>query len=131
MNGKKNLILSQLPGFVAGSLKYTDWSRTTQAEAGVGMGNTGVILGRPVPGERFPGDPTNRPLPRPPRAPEAEKPEPDKAEEVVIESALPEGEARGPVAGFLYFPFKGKPKSIKSLELLYTAPEGTVTLKLL
>lgn len=133
-NGKKDPMLPQEPWFVAGSLKYADWSNPIQAEAGVGMGNAGVILGRPAPVERFPGDPTARPGRKAPRAPEATgttKREPDKPEDVVVESALPEGEFHGPVSGFLYFPFKGKPKSIKSLELLYAGPDGKATLKLI
>ncbi len=37
----------------------------------------------------------------------------------MIRTALPEGSFKGPVSGFLYFPWKGKPKSIKKLDLLY------------
>jgi hypothetical protein len=48
MNGKKTPILAQTPGVVASSLKYADQSRP-HLEAGGGVGNTGVILGRPPP----------------------------------------------------------------------------------
>lgn len=137
MNGKKRPLLPQSPGFVAASLKYPEWREGPRLEAAAGAGNTGVVLGRPEPVERFPGDPTaTSRLPRPPRAPEPEKPgaidrQPEAtADEVAVASALPEGPARLPVAGYLYFPYSGKTKSIKSLELLYSGPEGDAALKL-
>ena len=92
-----------------------------------------MILGRPVPVERFPGDPTARRR-LPPRAPEpedrsgAEKTPEPKAEEVVVETALPEGTQRLPVSGYLYFAYKGK---VKSVELIYDGPEGHAALRLL
>lgn len=138
MNGRKQLIHPQAPGFVAASLKYPDWQQSPRLEAGAGTGNTGVIIGRPDPVERFPGDPRARTrLPAPPRAPGPEnrsgierKPEP-AADEIAVRAALPEGPARGPVSGFLYFAYRGKMKSVKSLELVYSGPEGTTALKLL
>lgn len=88
--------------------------------------------------ERFPGDP--RPgrtrLPAPSKAPPpdygagVDREEPLRADEAVAESALREGEASGPFSGYLYFPFKGKTKSIRSLELLYQGPAGSATLRL-
>ena len=42
-----------------------------------------------------------------------------RATEVAVKSALPEGETKNPVAGFLYFPYRGKVKGIKTLELVY------------
>ena len=139
MNGKKSVLFAQAPAFVAASLKYPDWERRPTLTGGAGIGDAVVILGQPQSVERFPGDP--RPgqtrLPAPPRAPEAEdpsgidKPPPARADEVVVETALPEGETRQPVAGFLYFAHKGKTKSIRSLELIYNGPAGTATLRLL
>jgi len=116
---------------VAASLKYPDWERRPNLEAEAGVGNAGVIVGRPQTAERFPGDPrpAQQRLPRPPQAPPPEnrsgleKPEPVKADELALSAALPEGSARGPVSGYLYFAWKGKPGSIKSLELIY---QGTV-----
>ena len=35
------------------------------------------------------------------------------------------------MSGFLYFAYRGKTKALKSLELLYSGPEGTAVLKLL
>jgi hypothetical protein len=138
INGKKRALLAQAPGFVAASLKYPDWGWRPRLEAGAGMGNAGVILGRPRTVGRFPGDP--RPdrerLPHPPQAPAPEDRSgvdaapPLTADEAAVEGALPEGAFRGPVSGFLYFAFKGKTKSIRSLELLYTGPAGAAMLRL-
>jgi len=134
----KNLVLSpDSPGFVAASLRYPDWEMHPRAEASAGVGDTGVILGRPSAVGRFPGDPTptqNR-LPQPPRAPNdrngIEQQEPERAEDVIARTALPEGATARPVSGFLYFPYKGKTKSIKSVELIFRDKSGTVTLPLL
>lgn len=137
VNGKKTALLPQTPGMVAASLKYPDWERRTELVLGGGVGDTGVVFGRRDPVERFPGDPRPRQsrLPTPPRvptaAPEAEKEPTPPPEELVIQAALPEGEIRGPVAGYLYFAYKEKPRKIRKLELLYSGPAGDCVLRLL
>jgi hypothetical protein len=102
------------------------------------MGDAGVIVGRPRPVERFPGDPRpgeNR-LPRTPKAPTAtdrhgiEQQEPVSVDDVVAATALPAGNFNGPVAGYLYFRYRGKTKSIKSLELVVESKTGPLTLAL-
>ncbi len=121
VNGKRIAPVS--PQFAASMMNRPEWSSRPNLEAGGGMGNIGVILGRPVPGQT-PGGPPNT-GPRPPRAPDPadrsglDKPEPVSATDLLIRTALPEGSFKGPVSGFLYFPWKGKPKSIKNLDLLY------------
>ncbi len=50
-------------------------------------------------------------------------------EKQVEQASLPAGEHKVPISGALFFPFKGKTVSIKSLELMYTGPAGKVTLK--
>ncbi len=138
-NSKKNAIMAQSPGSVAVALKYSDWTQRPVLTGEVGVGDTDVVINQPRPTERFPGDPRDRQtrLPRPPRAPEPEdrsgldKAPPRRPEQIVVESALTEGEAQGPVAGYLYFPFKGKAKSIKSLDLLYEGPGGPLKLQLM
>jgi hypothetical protein len=123
INGKKPALLPQPATMVAATLTRPEWRMGRQAEASAGMGNADIILGRPVPSQ-IPGGPSRRP-PAPPRAPAPgppggiDRPEPVRAEELVVQTALPSGEHRGPVSGFLYFAWKGKPSSIKSLELLY------------
>jgi hypothetical protein len=136
VNGKKQLLFSQPPQFVAAALKWDDWENRRQLETGVGIGDSTIGVG-PRWDPRFPGDQRRRRLPSPPRAPDttpsADTVEPqEKAEEVVVTAALTEGKTAYPIAGYLYFPFKGKPKSIKSLELIYSGPGGgSITLRLL
>lgn len=138
LNGKKQVLFAQSPGFVAASLKYPDWERRGALEVSGGVGDTGVILGRPERVERFPGDPRPRQtrLPAPPKAPAPQDPSgldqqpPVRAEEALVEAALPEGKAAGPVSGYLYFAYKGKIKSIRTLELLYDGPAGHAILRL-
>jgi hypothetical protein len=115
---------------VAGTLRYPEWQTGPRLEGSVGSGPVDIVLGRPSP-TRIPGGPQSR-LPTPPRVPEADPPggvqrePPVKAEDLLIQTALPEGEIARPVSGFLYFPYKGKAGSIKKVELLW----GDAVLKL-
>ena len=135
---KKDVLAPETPGFVAAALKYPDWEYRPRLEAAGGVGDIGVILGRPADVERFPGDPrpgrTRLPAPTKAPAPEdrsgVEKPPPLRADEAVVSSALPHGPLKLPVGGYLYFHHKGKTKSIRALELLYQGPAGTATLRL-
>ena len=69
INNRKSVLFAQVPGMVAASIKYPDWEVRPTLEATAGLGDTGIILGRPPVTGRFPGDP--RPdqsrLPRQPR----------------------------------------------------------------
>jgi hypothetical protein len=135
LNGKKEALLAQSPNLVAASLKYPDWEYRPHLEARGGTADGGVIVGRPTPTERFPGDPTGRRLPAPPRAPDSrpngvEKRTLKTPAEVAVERALPEGDRVLPVSGYLYFPYKGKPKSLKSVELVFLGNGSALTLKL-
>jgi hypothetical protein len=51
-------------------------------------------------------------------------------EDRIKRSAVPDGDLKTPFAGLLFFPFRGKTKSIKTMELLYQGPAGTIALKL-
>lgn len=132
VNGKKPALLAQSSGMVAASLKYADWDNRRRID--VTMGD--IRVGTPQQTPRFPDDPTRRPLPAPPRAPApedrsgVEKQPQEPADQLVVKWALPEGESSKPVKGFLYFPHKGKPGSIKKLELLYSGPAGETTIVL-
>jgi len=138
LNGKKEVISAEGPGFVAASVKYPEWEQRKNVEVQGGIGDTGVVLGRPPVVGRFPGDPTPQQsrLPRGPTAPPPddrngiEKEDPARAEDVIAQKALPEGRAEKPLSGYLYFRYRGKTKSIKSLELVYAGKSGPVTLKL-
>lgn len=136
INGKKTPILPQTPAWVAASIKNPGWGSqgTRQLEAGGGIGNAGVILGRPQQVERFPGDPTvyrgPRPIPAPSQPNRVEKEPPPPIEDQIQQASMPESERKLPASGLLFFAYKGKTKSIKSVELLYEGPAGTATLKL-
>lgn len=130
VNGRKQTLAPQAPQFVAAALNNQDWDTHPHVVAAVGP----LVLGAPRPTERFPGDP-RAPLPPPPRDPGVnpsgpEKPPPVTAEELVVQAALPEGEHRGPVSGYLYFAYAGKIKRIHSLDLELEGSSGRVTLPL-
>ncbi len=138
LNGKKPPLPSDSPGFVVASIKYPDWqSPHPHAEASAGSSTGGgVVLGAPPTVGRFPDDPTATQVPVP-RAPSPEEQNgieqqpPKSVEEIINGSALVEGRADHPVSGFLYFPYRGKIKSLKSIELIYQSKDGSATLKLL
>ncbi len=126
----KTILYTDSPGAVASSLKYPDWQTHPSATAQAGVGNGSVILGAP-PVARFPGD---HRADRTPSVPRVEQPGPSgepKAAERPIETqiaiaALPEGPSQKPVKGLLFFPFSGKTKSIRSLDLIYDGGESGV-----
>jgi hypothetical protein len=133
VNGRKQALTPQSPEIVANALQYPDPNARTGLQPTAQLGP--IVLGQPQPTERFPGDP-NVQYPQPlPRAPDdnpsgLDKQPPVKAEELVVQAALPDGEHRGPTSGFLYFPYRGKVGHIKSLELIFDGPAGSTTLPL-
>jgi hypothetical protein len=48
----------------------------------------------------------------------------------VLKATLPEGTRALPVAGLIYFQYRGKEKGIKSMELVYNGPAGKATIEL-
>jgi hypothetical protein len=134
INGKKQVLFPQSPGMVAASLKYPDWQRKTQMTLGGGMGDRGIVIGQPRGPARFPGDRRAEPrLPAPPQAPTGDAPvekEPMDITELVQKVSLPEGLARFPVSGYLFFPYSGKLKSLKSVELLIETASEPLVLRL-
>lgn len=125
INQGKPVLFPDSSGTVAASLKYPDWEQhpTVTAQAGP------VIVGSPTSPGRFPGDPTRGvPLPRPagdPPDPSGVDKEPPKTvDEALARAALPEGLIEKPVRGCLYFRFRGKTKSIQSIELVYDSGDG-------
>ena len=125
-NGKKTVLFAQSPSMVAASLNHPEWryQQGRGATADLGVGGVNVGLGHPGQTSPFPGAPQSR-LPAPPRAPDAGAPggldpkEPVKPEEVLVQTALPAGVHKSPVSGFLFFAWRGKTSSIKTLELLW------------
>jgi hypothetical protein len=48
----------------------------------------------------------------------------------VQKAALPEGDRALPVAGVIFFPYRGKESGVHSVELIYTGPAGKATVAL-
>jgi hypothetical protein len=126
INGKKTVLVPQSPAVAASSLNHPEWRQRPTMEAGGGVGPIGVGMGGPQNRPPFPGAPTPQPrYPNPPRAPDAgapggiERPKLTTPEETLVQTALPTDSHRGPVSGFLFFPYTGKTSSIKSLVLTW------------
>lgn len=131
INGKMT-ITSDPPAAVASSIKFDDRAQRAkiQMAGSAGPVGAGTATNR---GPRFPGDPTGG-HPIPVDGPEISAPihknEPMSVDDRVKLASLPEAASTTPFAGLIFFPFAGKTKSIKTLELIYEGPEGKVTLKL-
>jgi hypothetical protein len=48
----------------------------------------------------------------------------------VQKATLPEGDRALPVAGLIYFQYRGKEKGVRTLELIYSGPAGKATIEL-
>ena len=127
LNSKKEVLQPQPPSMVAASLKHPEWEQPSGPTVTVGgaAGNTGVVVGgpprnpTPFPGSNPPGHQPTSPAPVPNDTRAGIEKEPVNAGVVLAETVFPEGSHHAPVSGFLFFPYKGKISSIKSLELLY------------
>lgn len=135
INGSGTLLRPDSPSAVAASIKYPDWEQHPVLVGTAGIGDAGVMAGRPRPVERFPGD--HRPAEQTDRGPmpRIENPlgrtqDPASVDELVARAALPEGDTALPAHGCLYFPFRKKMKTIKKLELVYAGPLGEGTLRI-
>ncbi|MBV8817935.1 MAG: hypothetical protein JO022_06235 [Acidobacteriaceae bacterium] len=137
---RKRLLRTEAAQMVAQSFKYGDIDRVPRVIGSAGAGNGGVIFGQPPNPGRFPGDPNatgtdpTRQIPRvPDQNPSGQEPIQETPPEVLcVHLALQDGPFAKPSGGLLYFPFSGKLKSIKTLELIFESPDGTkATLPLL
>lgn len=118
INGKK--ALPGLPyGMVLSNVKDPEWEPPIAATA---KPKGGIMKGGDEGGGG--GDKT------PPSAPKMSMPEQHAMEQKVIKGALPEGDRTPPVAGLLFFSFRGRSSSIQSVELIYSGPAGKATLAL-
>ena len=122
LNGRKPLSPAST-SMVAGSLHHPEWRETPRLEAGAGVGDGAVILGAPRP-QSIPGQPprSTTPLPAPgedPLAGGVSRAPRVTADELLVQTAFPEGTHHAAVSGYLYFPYKGKAGSLKTVELLY------------
>jgi hypothetical protein len=124
LNGKKIPLMPAGIEMVRASLQHPEWQQGPRLEAGAGIGDSSVILGAPRPAQ-IPGQPprTGQPLPAPPETDPGvggvPRTPPVTAEELLMQTALPEGKHHLPVSGFLFFPYRGKAGSVKTVELLF------------
>lgn len=113
INGRKQEILPQPASVAAAAVAHPEWSNQPHVEADGAAGPATVTLGRPrptqIPGMPVPGQP----------APQQTQRDRVRPEQVLLDTALPQGEHRSPASGFLYFAWTGKTSSIKTLELRY------------
>jgi hypothetical protein len=121
INGKKQAVPSQSVVLVLSSLKDPEWIPPEPVGGKGGGGKTSLSGGGGGGGGQ--GDP---PPPPPKMPPELQR----VMRQRVQKTALAEGERPLPQAGFLFFPYRGQPKSIQTIELLYKGPAGETTLEL-
>lgn len=127
INGAKQLVYPQSAHLVAGSIKNPHWERERGLVTGVGMGDTGIVIGAPRQRSRFPGDPTVRtPIPDPTSTEQGVSRGPSKdpleeAAQAVIDNAFAEGEAPGVRAGYIYFIYTKKLSTLKKIELVWVS----------
>ena len=123
INTQKSAIQPTSAASVAASLKYPSFAQPSSGPTV--NGGVGIGLGMPIPI----GRPLPNPAPADPNAParEAET----SLEDRIQHAALVEGDQPTPASGLIFFPYRGRMKSIKSIELIYEGPAGKVSLKLL
>ena len=118
INGKKVPLPGQPYGVVLGSLKDPEWEPPAETKS---KSKTGMSGG----GGGGQGE-SNEP-PTPPKMP---FPVRRAMEQRVQKATLPEGDRALPVAGLIFFQYRGKTKDIRSIELMYSGPAGKATLAL-
>jgi len=132
INGRKQLLEAAAPTLVMADMKHPEWRQPdANGEATATVNNNGVTIGgppvntNPFPGSRMPGTGTRTypPVEVPRDNPSGVQKEPMDAAELLRQTALVEGPHHSATSGFLYFPFRGKMSSIKTLELLYRDAE--------
>ena len=120
INGKKDLLPSQPWGLVAKGVKDLEWvspdavpgeSKSKGSVNGGGGGGQGSNT-LPPPTPKVPIDVLRG------------------WQLAVKNAALAQGDRALPQAGLIYFPYRGKVTSIRSLELIYEGPAGTASLTL-
>lgn len=106
LNRKEAGLQPASPSDVVFSLNRSEWSQPATMIPG------GPRSPDPVPGGQPPvGEPRYNPASSGNR--------PGKSDELLLETALVEGPHHAAFSGFLYFPYRGKMSSIKTLELLF------------
>jgi hypothetical protein len=128
LNGKKELLDSVAPTVVVADMQHPEYKLPRdgpRVETDGRLGPFGGSIGgppvnaNPFPGSQKPGSPPYPPPEIPRDDPGGVKIEPVDPYEVLLKTALVEGSHHAPTSGFVYFFFRGKSASIKSVELVY------------
>jgi len=114
VNGAKFDIPPDSPGMAAAFISDPNWEGTRGLEAAAGP----VIIGRPRAQPRFPDDPNTR------GDRQATGEQTRSLSEAMTAAAWPDGDVVTQRTGLLYFPWKGRVAKIKTLEIVWQAPEG-------
>ncbi len=120
INDKKTPQPSRPYGMVIGSVKDPDWEPPVPAES---KSKTSLNSGGGGRGDQ-------RDANSPPPIVHIPVPVQRAMAQRVQRASLPEGDRALPVAGLIYFQYRGKTQSIHSLELIYNGPAGKATLSL-
>jgi hypothetical protein len=120
VNGKKNVLPSEPYELVFHSLKDPEWQpppvpedqKSSSSKGGLTTGGGGQNDSAPPPPPKMPF-PLRRAM-----------------EQHVQKAAMQEGDRPLPQAGLLFFLYRGRSESIKSLELIYSGAAGKTTLTL-
>lgn len=116
INGKKDVLPSRQWGLVAKNIKDPNWAPPEAEEGQKSKGGFGTG-----------GQQAGSPPPLPPKPPiELLR----NWQQRLKRAALAEGDRALPQAGLLFFPYRGKAESIKSVELIYAGPAGNAALAL-
>jgi hypothetical protein len=118
INGKKTPLPSQPYGLVIGSVKDPEWEPPVPAAP-----KSKTSLGGGGKGEQGESNAPPAPVPIPIGKQRA-------MAQQVQRASLPEGDRALPVAGLIYFQYRGKTQSIHSIELIYAGAGGKASLKL-
>ncbi|MFN0166649.1 MAG: hypothetical protein ACKV22_09480 [Bryobacteraceae bacterium] len=118
INGKKTPLPSQPFGLVVGSLKDPEWEPPVPAAP-----KSKTSLGGGGGGAQGEADAPPAPVQIPIGVQRA-------MAQRVQKAALPEGDRTLPQAGLIFFQYRGKTESIRSIELIYAGPAGKATLTL-
>jgi hypothetical protein len=116
LKDKKNALPSQPFGYLTRSLKDPEW-QPPEEDQEEKKSKTGINTG---------GGGGNEPKVVPKMPLELRR----KMEQRVFKSVLPEGDRALPVAGLIFFQYRGKAQNMKGMELVYSGPAGTVSLPL-
>jgi hypothetical protein len=121
INGKKQALKSVPYGMVLASIKDPEWVPPESASSG--KGSKGGLTGGG-------GGGNDKDLNAPPPVVKVPLELQRAMAQHTQKAAIPLGDRTLPVAGLLFFPYRGKEKNITSVELIYSGAAGQATLNL-